>query len=250
MKYLLVLSSSLLSLGSAYGQLRVAAGPQLALNAGTANYKALNHSYDTKFAWRGAAGGMVSVGQQHWAVQAAVQYAQKGFRLDDAYDNPGPGVRIARLHTRQTYQLNYLTLPINLAYSLGEDGQGWQVFAGGYASRLLGGTFKYDDEGTLQTNATTVPYRSEGEADIEAASQVPAPDPNKRPAAIYSQPWDFGAQAGVGYQWPRLLVQLSYGQGLKDQAPSGNDTSSNTAEGAAYKLRTLQLSAAYLLHLR
>lgn len=238
-----------MSIGSAYGQLRVAVGPQVGLNAATAENKSPDRTYNTEFAWRGAAGGTVNVGWQHWAGQASVLYAQKGFRVDDKYSDPGPGVRITRLHAQETFRLNYLTLPVNLAYTQQTNGQGMQVFAGGYVSRLLSGDYEFDYQGELQTTSSTIPYRSKGDRDVQAAKQAPAPDASNQ-ALMYSRPWDFGAQVGVGYQWARLLVQLSYSRGLKNLASLQTDLYGNTVEMPSYKLRTVQLSAAYLLPLR
>jgi hypothetical protein len=84
------------------------------------------------------AGLRLQVQGAHWALQPALLYAQQGFSLtqdSDAVDTLGTQRQTRHL----TYRLTYLTLPLSLAYQQHANGQGLQVFAGGYVSRLVGG---------------------------------------------------------------------------------------------------------------
>lgn len=119
---------ALLGAVSTYGQVRFEAGPQLGLNAGTARYH-LGRDFDTKFALNGQVGAAVNLGWRHWELQAAALFAQKGFRVDDDYTPANfSSTNLRHARTKHTYRLDYLTLPVNQAYSLRADGQGLQRY--------------------------------------------------------------------------------------------------------------------------
>ncbi|OON67242.1 porin family protein [Hymenobacter sp. CRA2] len=244
MKYWVTLSFALFGALNAHSQVRFAAGPQVGLNVATAKYTGAEREFNAEPLTRGAAGGTASVGWQHWVAQASVLYAQKGFRLDDDYQDPGPGVRFTRITTKQTFRLNYLTLPLNVVFAQRANGQELQVFAGGYVSRLLGGSSTYNNSYVLQTNVGAQAYDRQGKTDIKAAGETADPDFNDPNPPLYSKPWDFGVQGGMGYQWGGLQVQLSYSRGLTDLFPPYVEDGG--FKGPTYKLRTWQLSVAYL----
>jgi len=99
----------------------------------------------------------------HFALQPSLLFSQKGYRhlghlLN--FDIVSPYEEDVRLH--------YLTLPLNLAYTLGRDGQGLQVFAGPYVSLLVGGSYAQRMRG----------FDGERRGQVKAASREP--DTNNR----------------------------------------------------------------------
>ncbi|RZK31585.1 MAG: PorT family protein, partial [Hymenobacter sp.] len=108
-----------------------------------------------------------------------------------------------------TIRLNYLTLPVNLAYTQRSDGQGLQAFAGPYASCLVGG--HYQNDFNFYTLGATGTF----------TGQVAAGDHNPGTAgsnATYSKRWDVGVQAGLGYRYQQVLLQVGYSLGLRNLA--------------------------------
>jgi len=134
-------------------------------------------------------------------------------------------------------RLHYLTLPLNLAYTLGRDGQGLQVFAGPYVSLLVGGSYAQRMRG----------FDGERRGQVKAASREP--DTNNR----YVQRFDGGLQAGVGYRLKSLQLQASYSLGLRNIAvpyrPIRSFGGPEYAEPTPYYNQAFQVSLSYLLRL-
>ncbi|GAB2954236.1 hypothetical protein GCM10027048_19490 [Hymenobacter coalescens] len=245
MKYYFALSFAWLASASAYGQLRFEAGPQLGLHVGLGDYHHMGRTYDTKLALNGQAGAAVSLGWRHWGLQASGLFAQKGIRVDDDYQPDTRFTNMLYVRSRQRYRFDYLTVPVNLVYHLRADGQGLQVFGGGYVSRLLGGRFRYDDVNVMMWDGAPLVYAGDGSRKVRAADVY---EEDRERGRLYVRPWDAGVQAGLGYRHQRLLVQLGYTRSLRDLGPTYPYMGPNfRMEGPSYKLRGLQLTATYLL---
>jgi Outer membrane protein beta-barrel domain len=230
----------------ASGQLRLAAGPRLGFSATTARYEAVRETFHQKAGPGGEVGGFVSLNRGRWAVQASGLYALKSFRLDDSFSYP-PGLGVLSARYDETYRLHFLTMPLNVAYQLRADGQGLQVFGGGYAGRLLGGRVRYDDAVTFDLGSGPVPMLYQGSGKVVTTNQHTDETLFGADRPFYLRPWDLGAQAGLGYRRGPLLVQLCYSRGLRDLGPKPAAISGTTVYGPSYKLRGVQLSAVYLL---
>jgi len=172
------------------------------------------------------AGLTSSVQFGHLAVQPSLLYSQKGYRTS------GYQLLIDMfVPYEEDIRLNYLTLPVNLVYSLGRDGQGLQIFGGPYASLLVGGKYAqrmsmFDGEYTGKVKASSV-----------------ASDANTR----YSQRFDGGLQAGVGYRLQGFQLQASYSLGLRNIAVPYQSYQGGTYEPSAYYNRAFQVSLSYLV---
>jgi hypothetical protein len=178
--------------------------------------------------------GNLQVG--HLAVQPALLFAQKGY--NSRYDIiPSPGTLPPSSYASTT-RLNYLTLPVNLAYTQRSDGQGWQAFAGPYASCLLGG--HYHSDYTFYTLGST----GEFEGQVVGGNHNPATAGRND---SYSKRWDVGVQAGLGYRYQALLLQVGYSLGLRNLAATipGYPTGTVVATTPIYN-RGFHASLAYL----
>ncbi|QIX62757.1 PorT family protein [Hymenobacter sp. BT18] len=235
MKYILLLGLVIASLSVSYGQVSVSVGPRVGLNAATGKYTN-NWQYATEYLLRGEAGVTANVGWQHWALQASVLYAQKGYRINDDHTFSDGRQWI----TQHTSQLNYLTLPMNVAFSLKPDGQGLQVFAGGYVGKLVNGHSSYDVRLELDQEV----FEAHGEKDIEPGDAYKLGPKNQ------SKGLDAGLQAGVGYRYNNLLVQAGYSVGLVDLEPSSKLIVPYDIVKATYYNRVGQVSIAYFLKLK
>ncbi|AIZ65399.1 hypothetical protein PK28_17150 (plasmid) [Hymenobacter sp. DG25B] len=195
----------------------------------------MGRPYHTTFVWGGEAGAMVQVSRQHWAVQVATLYAQKGFRVDDEHEYD-PNVGGVYMRTRETYRLNYVTLPLQLAYTLHADGQGFQGFLGGYVGFLLNGQLTYDD---IYRRPSYEPVYYKGKADIKPGQEL------EMKGDVISKGTDAGVQAGIGYRYQQLLTQISYSHGLVNLGTKYPNQPSNlyTPE---YSNRVIQVSFTYL----
>lgn len=143
----------------------------------------------------------------HLAFQPAILFAQKGYT--SRYEIvPSPGTLPPSSYANTT-RLNYLTLLLNLAYTQRPDGQGFQAFAGPYVSYLVGGHYHSD------YNFYTLGSTGELEGQVVAGDHNPATAGSND---SYSKRWDVGLQAGLGYRYQQLLLQVGYSVGLRNLA--------------------------------
>ncbi|NVO86253.1 outer membrane beta-barrel protein [Hymenobacter terrestris] len=234
MKHLFIPLFLLGSASCAQGQTSISAGPVIGFNTSTAPYK-YDHTFTTHYRTGGAIGALANIQRQHLALQVVALYQQKGFRIDDAYTSPNS------LYTRQKndYRLNYLNVPVQVAYAFRPDGQGLQVFAGGYAGLLLGGKAELD---TYYEDAMS------GASGVRQGTMKLEPGRAPDPSSIhsYSQRIDAGLQAGAGYRCEQLLLQLSYSYGLRDAGPRYEEGIGDGFITPSYYNRVAQVSVAYL----
>jgi hypothetical protein len=216
--FIISLFSSLLGF-TAHAQFSL--GPQVGL---TVSGKAgSQYSYTTSSYRPGFAAGVQGVFQfSHLSLQPALCFAQKGLHQRR--------VVVTSVRT-QDYRLNYLVLPLNLAYSLRQDGQGLQVIVGPYAGLLLGGRY----HSTYLDVANGNDFSQQGQ--VRAGDYQPIPSSPSAPVDDqYTRRLDVGLQAGLGYRFGPLLAQAEFSFGLRDLAP---------VLASAYN-RTAQVSLSYL----
>jgi hypothetical protein len=244
---LLLSSLSLLATTPSQAPATFSFGPKAGLTASTAYCPRYPTSYRTGFET-----GMVSaVSWGHVSLQAAALYSQKGFQAPLGYDAL-PAVVMGTAYAAATdLRLDYLTLPVNLAYSPRADGQGWQVVGGPYLGVLLGGHY-----------ATT--YSIPGQRALVVSGDVAGgdthlitlPDGKNVDPRFFSRRLDAGFQAGLGYRLGGALLQATYCLGLRNLAAAaqlasgavvdGNGPGLATYPNNPYYNRAFQLSAAYL----
>ncbi|GAB3857573.1 hypothetical protein GCM10028822_31510 [Hymenobacter terrigena] len=244
-----VVAAGALLAGTVQAQVRVSVGPQLGGNISATPYATYYRpdGYHTTARTGVEVGALASISTGHWALQPALLFSQKGFRIDDEYTQESNG-NYSWNSTKNDYCFNYLTLPLNLAYTQRADGQGFQVFAGPYVSLLLGGHY---------TSALGYAYRtphSGGGSSSQTSGTVAAYDapwPNTVSRDVfYTQRFDAGVQGGLGYGYGRALLHIGYSLGLrnlgKEQVLSGN-AATVTISASVYHNSAFQASVAYLL---
>lgn len=125
-------------------------------------------------------------------------FTQRGCKLSDEDEDSG-------VKATNTLTLNYLQLPINLAYKL-DLGSGQQLFpfVGLYAG--------YGISGKMKVKAGS--YSASG--DVEFGSK----DDEVKPL-------DFGLNIGVGYQYSSILFKLQYNLGLANLDNEDDCTTKN-----------------------
>lgn len=226
-------------------------GPQVSLGAAFSPYAAgdyLSRPYQTRYRIGFEAGVAGSIGFGHVVVQPALLFAQRGFRIDDDFvDYYNHDV------TKASLRLNYLTLPVSVAYALRPNGQGLQVFAGPYVSLLLGGQYAFDNTyvGYRRPQYTvqgTLPVAGSGSYHYATL------DPNAAPnvTTYYSRRMDAGFQAGGGYRAGQCLFRLSFSMGLLNTGVGEMTDHGGTAgvyivKPSTYYNRALLASFTYLL---
>lgn len=235
MKQLLLFATgALLLAGTAQAQTTFSLGPRLGGNLSRVH---LPVTYGMPYTSRtGFEAGLTSNVQfGHFAVQPSVLFSQKG------YDSAGS---LIGFDTPVTYdeqvRLNYLTVPLNLAFTLGKAGQGLQVFAGPYVSLLLGGNYArqiHSGGGYLGGPA----YTAEVSGKVKPADVVSDSD-NK-----YSRRFDTGLQAGLGYRLGGFQLQANYNLGLRNLATQYRGYDGYLYNDLAYYNRGWQVSLSYLV---
>ncbi|MCA8830174.1 porin family protein [Hymenobacter pini] len=232
MKYLLGLSATVLLAGNAQGQVNLNVGPRIGLNVATARYEASDRIFNTTSLIAGEAGAMATISRNHVALQVSALYAQKGFRFDQEFRDPSTYQR-----SKQMYRLNYLTIPVSVAYSQRPNGQGFQVFTGGYAAMLLNGQHTFDDYTDVYGNIHTV----KGDLDVRIDDVV-----ELKEGGIASKRFDAGVQAGIGYGYNHWLLQIGYSYGLRDVGAEYRQSDNTSLYAIHFENRVAQLSVAYL----
>jgi hypothetical protein len=208
----------------AQAQTTFSIGPQVGLTvAGASNPSPGTTTIHYRTGFEAGLQSIVQFG--HLAVQPSLHFSQKG--LNEHYGRS--------LYSRYTdYRLNYLTLPLNVAYSLRPDGQGLQVFAGPYVGMLLGGNYQLtsDDRGAF---GGTSSY--EGTIAAGTSYTVPAPG-STAPQPRLCRRFDAGLQVGLGYRFGKLLAQAEFAFGLNDLYPLLPTAYNRTAQASLSYLFT------------
>lgn len=190
----------------------------------------------------GFAAGATGVWQpaKHLGLQAALLFMQQGatqtFRGIDSAD-PAQGM------VTDQVRLNYLRLPVCLAYTAGRSGQGLHLAAGPYAALLVGGNRKFTTTTAGTSQVVTGSVVAASAYDYSSASNND----------VYSRRIDFGLQGGAGYRLGQVLLQLQYALGFRDLSPAVVGPQNGTAYEAAdraYSTRTWQASLTYLLPIK
>lgn len=210
-------STGLFLLGAfaAQAQTAFSIGPLAGLTVAGANESA---SPDITITYRtGFEAGVQSVLQLgHVAVQPSLRFTQKGLHY-----HYGSGL----YNSDTDYRLNYLTLPLNVAYSLRPDGQGLHVFAGPYLGLFLAGNYQervVDRSGGGGGISTST-------GDIKPGDVYEVPPVGTTYYPLRCHRFDGGVQTGLGYRYGKLLVQASFGFGLRDLGPELTSFHNRTA---------------------
>jgi hypothetical protein len=235
----------LLTVGPAKAQLRYSIGPQVGLTVATARFTPddfFQHTIPSSTSYRSGveAGLQATIELAHFQVQPAVLFSQKGYALQGLqYDVVTPA-GVTPVPYEFTCRLNYLTLPLNLAYTQHPTGQGAQVFAGPYLGLLLGGNYTFAEP-------TTTAYVQSGQI---RGGVHPANFNGFTDHQYYSQRVDAGVQAGLGYRMGAILFRATYSLGLRNLAPADFDWLRFIGTGPDYRSQALQASIAYRFGLK
>ena len=247
------LAAGLLLSSLAHAQTRFGIGPSVGLNVSSASYSSAFHSYHTTWSTGAEGGVLAEASRQHLGLQMALLLSQKGFGIDDEQHSDDGRGNSSHSYTEARYRLNYLTIPLNAVYSLRADGQGIQVFAGGYLGVLLGGNYDRKD-----SHSTTFTGGIRGGSSTEAGAVVGGDYfPNNSSVygfpdtKFYSRALDAGLQGGLGYRFGRALVQVTYSQGLRNLAADkeyGVGASRQIlSSDLVYRNRVIQAALSYLM---
>jgi hypothetical protein len=130
-----VAGSFLLLATTAHAQTTFQVGPRVGLNLTSSRFTGLYSPTPSaiRSGFEADLVGNLAVG--HWALQPAVLFTQKG------YTTHGSAITIDWPITYdEDMRYQYLTAPINVAYTQHQNGQGVQVFAGGMSACCSGVT--------------------------------------------------------------------------------------------------------------
>lgn len=233
------LAAALLPAGiTAHAQVRFGIGPQVGYLPTTASYHydyATSSTSTTSYRSGFTAGILAEIGFGPVALQPAIQYARKGTTQDVA----GPPA-LPPFAASVRYRLDYLTLPLNVAFTQHADGQGVQLVAGPYVGVLLGGENTVD--ATYQ-NTPGVLLQSSSSRRIEVGTPYSSATPTY---GTHMRRVDVGLQAGFGYRYRSLLLQTSFSLGLTNAEESYDNKPAGYTDPPTYRNRGFQLSLAYL----
>lgn len=240
MKHHLLLAATLLLAGTAaHAQVRFAIGPQGSYLLTTASYhydySASGSTSTTGYRSSFAAGFLAEIGFGHVALQPAIQYARKGATQAVV----GPAAYLPFAATIR-YRLDYLTLPLNVAFTQHADGQGAQLFAGPYVGVLLGGETTAD---VTYQNTPGVVLQSSSTRRLEVGTPyiIGVSDYYTHLRRV-----DAGLQGGIGYRYHGLLLQAGFSLGFTNANEGYDPQPTGYPDSPTYRNRAFQLSLAYL----
>lgn len=197
----LLVSSLLLLTVTAHAQLKFHVGPHAGINVSMAHF-APNSQFTTTSRTGLEAGLMGSLQVGHFALQPAVLYARQGFERHENYFDSGFGG-----FTEEHIRLDYVTIPLQLAFSQRKNGQGVQFFTGPYVGFLIGGRreaiFTAPSLGSQQVNGKVVATNVHT-ITVSTSSWAEADN------SFYSRRTDAGLRGGIGYRLGGVLLQVSY----------------------------------------
>jgi hypothetical protein len=153
-----LLAGSFLLVGTTQAQARFSFGPQVGASLAKARFVADEYRASTTHRWGFEAGLMGNLQLGRFALQPSVLFSQKGYRSTGSiwlFEGGG--------NYTETFCLNYLTLPLHVAFTLGQGGQGVQVFAGSYVSMLVGAIMTGGSKPFLCTNQVVATCRKRRE---------------------------------------------------------------------------------------
>jgi len=160
------------------------------------------------------AGVLADIGiSDHFSVAPALRYSMKGGQEERNYNIVG-----AAVEEKNKLSYHYLELPVNIVYKTGMQGEGrFMIGAGPYIAYMVNAQNKY--KRTIETE-----NNPENEVGNGSQSLSIGNDPDD-----YVQGLDYGAQAFVGYQFPKnLFLKVGSQVGFADTrrssiaSPSGN----------------------------
>ncbi len=220
--------SLLLLATTAHAQTTFQVGPRVGLNLTNCHFTGLYSTTPSAVRPGFEAGLTGSVAVGHWALQPAVLFTQKG------YTTHGSGITIDWPITYdEDVRYQYLIAPVNVAYTQHKNGQGVQVFGGGYVGVLVGGHYSGENHYfmTYQPDSPSRDVAYSGKI-IGGGNAADYPD-------RHVQQVDYGLQTGVGYRYGGLLFQAGYSLGLRnmgvDAIRSGYTYSSPTQYNRAFQ---------------
>lgn len=229
MNYFL-LPLALLTATLAHAQTTFSIGPHVGGSLSTVHFQQVGNGYPKSTYrpdWNAGLAGEIGCG--HWALQPAVLYEQGGFKSQTLYNN---GVNT--FDNRDDVRLQYLAIPLHVAYRQRTTGQGVQAFAGPYLGLLLGGRYRSTSDNV------------NGGFHAEASAPVSA-DPNASAATgLALQRVDAGVEGGLGYRYQGFLLQADYRLGLRN-VNLDNSYGLISFGNTKYQNRALQASLTYLL---
>lgn len=236
---LLLTAGLMLAATAVQAQATLCIGPKVGYNHSFGRFEYPNQDYKTvtNSSRNGVEAGIITqIGlSNHWSVQPAVLYSQKGFAFTEkAYDASYK----YSYQGEYDFRFDYLVIPVNLVYSQRANGQGLQVFAGPYIGFLLGGQYTSLQTGRYASGASQS-FSREGR--VEAGNTY-----DNHPKGPYvSQGRDAGLQGGLGYGFGGFQVQAGYSQGLRNLgAKYAPGLTSQTPP--TYRSHAFQFSVAYL----
>ena len=214
---------------AAQAQTTFSIGPKVGFTASSVRLRDNAHYASSAQYRTGFEAGLIStIGFGHWQLQPALLFSQKGYRFgfnSSTFVGETDKVR-----------LNYITIPLNLAYAQRPDGRGLQVVAGPYLGVLTGGNYEHQ----------FIPIDPLGGASPVISGSVSAAGQSGTTYTAHSQRVDAGLQAGLGYRTGSLLIQATYSLGLRDVGVGPDGYGPFNIVSPSYSNHAIQVSLAYL----
>jgi hypothetical protein len=224
MKKLLVTTMALALVFVAFkSNAQVSFGVKAGLNLANVNqdYKASDEEMATKMGLGYNAGLSVDYGlNDAISIKSGLEWSVKGYAVD--LEEEFSDVDGAEVDGKSTAAVNYIELPINVAYKI----SGLQIFAGPYVGYMIGG--KVVDDFTVSVDGTEF-ISSDGETTLVGKSDgYKAEDLGENEMAVNML--DYGLNIGAGYEVGPILISAQYNLGLSNLTVMPDASETNAAD--------------------
>lgn len=150
-----------------------------------------------------------------FGLRTGLEFAQKGYNVDldrfkQVYND------IQQIEGDWTVALQYLEMPVNMYYKLGN----FNINAGPYLAYALGGLEEYDVNMLLSDGTSLVLDGSEDLTPVSGEVDANLDDMGgETPLMNYFNQLDFGINLGMGFSLKNFQVNVQYQQGLTNITP-------------------------------
>lgn len=164
------------------------------------------------------------------SLQTGLMWTNKGTKFEIIEEDDD-----FKAELKSTISLNYLEIPINLAYKISN----FQIHAGPYVAFGVGGKSETESSFTFMGETETDTDKS----DVKFKNTVEESDFDKD-NVDYFRALDFGLNLGVGYMAGPVLLGATYSLGLSNTTPDA-DIDGYNADDNVFKNRNFGISATY-----
>lgn len=178
------------------------------------------------------------------SLQTGLMWTNKGAKIEfsEKYTETDGGLEYTVEEEAEiTRSLNYLEIPVNLAYKV----SGFQVHAGPYVAFGVGGKEEGEYKLKMTAMGQTFNESESYETDIKFKNTVEESDFDDDEDVDFVRALDYGLNFGVGYMAGPVLLSANYSLGMGNLTPDFDGDDDDSADDNKIKNRVIGVSVTY-----